>query len=132
MSYLHTAHTSSALGVTDSPGNLLEAYLYSSYGETQVLAPDSSTRTVSSAGNRCGFDDEVFDSASGIYFMGARVYRPSWGRFLSPDPIGSRADQNLYAYVGARPTTYADPSGLSEKQNQTAETAPNSSSPYTS
>ncbi|MGA8272365.1 MAG: RHS repeat-associated core domain-containing protein [Candidatus Sulfotelmatobacter sp.] len=117
VSYLHTAHSGSALGVTDSQGNLLEAYRYRSYGDTEVLAPNATTRTASSVGNRYGFGDYIYDSATGVYFLGARAYRPSWGRFLSPDPVGSLSGSNLYVYAAAMPTTHSDPSGLSEKQN---------------
>jgi uncharacterized protein RhaS with RHS repeats len=49
--------------------------------------------------------------------MGARNYKPSWGRFLSPDPIGLAGGINLFAFVGASPLTRSDPSGLSEKKN---------------
>lgn len=43
----------------------------------------------------------------------ARHYDPTIGRWTSKDPIGfNGGDTNLYAYVGANPMSYIDPSGL--------------------
>jgi hypothetical protein len=37
---------------------------------------------------------------------------PTWGRFISEDPIGiDSGDTNLYAYVFNNPTTFIDPTG---------------------
>jgi hypothetical protein len=42
--------------------------------------------------------------------MGARYYQPELGRWTQPDPSGQ--DANAYAYVGANPVNFVDPSGL--------------------
>jgi len=42
----------------------------------------------------------------------ARYYDPKIGRFISADPIGFAGGLNFYGYVGNRPLTYLDPSGL--------------------
>jgi RHS repeat-associated protein len=51
----------------------------------------------------------------GLVHMNGRVYDPTLGRFLSPDPlIGDPADSqsvNPYAYVGNRPLNAIDPTG---------------------
>ena len=42
-----------------------------------------------------------------------RWYRPKWGRYTQPDPLGSSADLlNLYAYARANPSSFVDPWGL--------------------
>jgi len=47
--------------------------------------------------------------------MGARMYDPELGRFISPDTIipdpGNPQDLNRYAYVRNNPLAYVDPSG---------------------
>ena len=49
---------------------------------------------------------------TGLYYFKARVYAPSLGRFLEPDPIGFAGGLNLYAYVGGDPINFTDPTGL--------------------
>ncbi|MGH7105061.1 MAG: RHS repeat-associated core domain-containing protein [Acetobacteraceae bacterium] len=60
------------------------------------------------------FDPETAGSAaqpSGLYDYRARIYSPTWGRFLQPDPLGYAGGSNLYAYVGNDPLNRTDPSG---------------------
>ena len=49
---------------------------------------------------------------------GGRVYDPTLGRFLSPDPLvgdrGSAQAWNGYSYVSNSPMSFVDPSGLSQ------------------
>ncbi|MFZ4768265.1 MAG: RHS repeat-associated core domain-containing protein, partial [Roseimicrobium sp.] len=40
-----------------------------------------------------------------------RVYDPIYGRFLQTDPVGTKDDLNLYAYVGNDPVNHTDPTG---------------------
>ncbi|MGE0254355.1 MAG: RHS repeat-associated core domain-containing protein [Alphaproteobacteria bacterium] len=59
-------------------------------------------------------DAETAGSAaqpSGLYYYRARMYSPTLGRFLQPDPIGLAGGPNLYAYVGNDPVNLVDPSG---------------------
>jgi hypothetical protein len=49
---------------------------------------------------------------SGLYYYRARMYSPTWGRFLQPDPIGYAGGANLYAYVNNDPVNNTDPQGL--------------------
>jgi RHS repeat-associated protein len=51
---------------------------------------------------------------SGLYYYRARMYSPTWGRFLQPDPIGYAAGNNLYAYVNNDPLNATDPDGLAQ------------------
>jgi RHS repeat-associated protein len=51
-----------------------------------------------------------------LYDFLAREYNPSWGRWLSPDPMGGNVlnpqSLNRYAYALNNPTTFTDPLGL--------------------
>jgi RHS repeat-associated protein len=60
---------------------------------------------------RFGYYTETPDL--GTYFLRARMYDPTTGRFLSRDPVGFAAgDPNLYRYVANSPLLFVDPSGL--------------------
>ncbi|NLD93286.1 MAG: RHS repeat-associated core domain-containing protein [Fibrobacter sp.] len=62
-----------------------------------------------------GFAGEygILREPNGLYYMNARYYDPTNGRFLSEDPIGlSGGDLTLYSYAGNNPVVFVDPSGL--------------------
>jgi RHS repeat-associated protein len=55
----------------------------------------------------------VIREPNGLYYMNARYYDPSTGRFLSEDPLGlGGGDLTLYSYAGNNPVVFVDPSGL--------------------
>lgn len=54
------------------------------------------------------------NGASGRYYNGFRWYRPLYGRYTQPDPVGyAGSAYNLYAYSSNNPYSYLDPLGLS-------------------
>ncbi|WP_234439459.1 MULTISPECIES: ricin-type beta-trefoil lectin domain protein [Streptomyces] len=62
-----------------------------------------------------GFLGATNDDASGFTPLGARLYDPVVGRFLSADPIVDLTDpqqSNGYAYAHNNPVTHSDPTGL--------------------
>lgn len=62
-----------------------------------------------------GFTGQTRDDASGFQPLGARLYDPVVGRFLSADPIVDLNDPlqtNGYAYAHNNPVSYSDPTGL--------------------
>ncbi|MFF0436165.1 ricin-type beta-trefoil lectin domain protein [Streptomyces sp. NPDC004327] len=63
-----------------------------------------------------GFLGKTRDDASGYQPLGARLYDPAVGRFLSADPVLDVNDPqqaNGYVYAQNNPVTYSDPSGMS-------------------
>ncbi|MFN3200998.1 MAG: phage baseplate assembly protein V [Bradymonadia bacterium] len=58
------------------------------------------------------------DPLTGIDFNRHRWYVPEWGRYLSPDPAGSKGGINRYAYAGGDPIGRIDPLGLSHTPNR--------------
>ena len=49
-----------------------------------------------------------YDQETGLHYNYFRDYDPSIGRYGQSDPIGLRAGNNTYAYVGGEPLTYSD------------------------
>lgn len=68
-------------------GDILERYHYSPYGEVDV--------TASSYDNHRLYTGAMYDSETGLYYLRNRYYDPRAGEFLTPDPLGDKAD--LYA-----------------------------------
>lgn len=84
---------------TNSTGQVVGSYSFNSFGAPQASNPTS---------NRYSFGGYQLDSASGLYYAGARYYDPSSGRFLSPDP---QAAVNPYPYAKNDPVDLLDPLG---------------------
>ena len=54
---------------------------------------------------------------TGFYWLGARYYEPTAGRFLSPDPFGHASDMSLYAFAHGDPVNSFDPDGRLATRN---------------
>jgi RHS repeat-associated protein len=80
------------------------SYTYEPYG-TQTFTGTAST-------NPFGFTAREFDAANGLQFNRARYTNPTFGRFVSEDPIDIAGGLNLYGYAGNAPTLFTDPLGL--------------------
>lgn len=62
-----------------------------------------------------GFVGGIINDQAGLTTIGAREYEPSFGRFLSRDPIADFTDPqqvNGYAYASNNPVAFSDPTGL--------------------
>ncbi|GGM36461.1 hypothetical protein GCM10011608_21370 [Micromonospora sonchi] len=80
------------------------------FGNVRSAATSGDLRT-----NR-GFLGAVRDDESGFVPLGARLYDPEVGRFLSADPVLDLMDpvqNNGYTYAHNNPVTHSDPTGLS-------------------
>jgi RHS repeat-associated protein len=102
--YYHTDHHESVIDMTDSAGNVVQKSSYDEYGN---LSAGSTPNT----GEQFQYTGRRYDPETGLYYYRARYYAPSIGRFLQADPIGSKDDLNLYAYVYNDPMDRVDPSG---------------------
>jgi len=99
-----TGHT---IALTDMAGTVVNSYAYEPFG--QILAEQETIAQPFKFVGAYG----VMAEPSGLYYMRARYYDPSVGRFISEDPIGfAGGDVNLSAYVGGNPLNRIDPSGL--------------------
>jgi len=108
-------------GTTGTAGNSLVQESFGAFGLRRqgnwaLGSPSSGDYATIAATTRHGFTfHEELDNV-GLIHMNGRVYDPNVGRFMSADPvIGDLADSqsiNAYAYVGNRPLSAIDPTGL--------------------
>ncbi len=92
------------IGITDESGASLARYRYGAFGE--LIAGDGAIA------NNILFSGKRYDSASGLYYFGARYYDASSGRFISRDPMGYIDGPNDYVLAMNNPLLWIDPYGL--------------------
>jgi RHS repeat-associated protein len=100
--YLHADERGTIIAASDNSGSAAaNIYTYGPYGEP----------TPGWTGSRFRYTGQTAIPEAHLYYYKARMYSPSLGRFLQTDPIGTKDDLNLYAYVGDDPIDRVDPSG---------------------
>ncbi len=105
--------------LTNSSGNIVEAYGCDAYGNTLIFtAADSSGNWWggSATQSNYGTNDIIFcgyrlDPETENYYVRNRFYSPTLGRWLTRDPIGYQGGVNLYEYVGGGAVSALDPDG---------------------
>jgi RHS repeat-associated protein len=102
----HFSPNGSTLALTDDTGATKNRYAYTVFGElTQEEAIPQPFKFVGQY--------SVMAEPNNLYYMRARYYDATLGRFLQQDPLGlDGGDINLYAYVGGNPVMFVDPGGL--------------------
>jgi len=101
--FLHTDERGSVVAVTNSSGTTLNVNGYDEYG-----IPSSANA------GRFQYTGQTWLPELGMYYYKARIYSPTLGRFLQPDPIGYGDGMNMYGYVGGDPVNGSDPTGTTE------------------
>jgi RHS repeat-associated protein len=85
---------------------VVNSYAYDPFG--QILGQQESVTQPFKYVGQYG----VMAEPNGLYYMRARYYDPTVGRFISEDPLGfGGGDVNLYAYVRNQPVNWIDPWG---------------------
>jgi len=106
-SYYHSDILGSTRALTNASAVTTDSYLYDAWGET--LAQSGSTTNPFLWIGSLGY---YYDSETGTYYVRARIYEPTVGRWLTADPADWIDYENLYAYSSANPVNDFDPSGL--------------------
>lgn len=117
--FVLTDHIGSSTTLLSDTGTVRTNLSFDAYGQRRganwsgATPPDG---TNIAATTRRGFTFHEQLDTVGLTHMNGRVYDPKLGRFLSVDPLmgdlGDSQSINPYAYVGNRPLTFTDPSGL--------------------
>ncbi|WP_252863357.1 RHS repeat-associated core domain-containing protein [Paenibacillus riograndensis] len=104
--YLYNGH-GDVVQIVDTSGAVINNYTYDEWGNI--------TSQVEGTSNSFKYSGEVYDAETGLYYLRARYYDPSMGRFLNEDTYEGQIDnpltQNLYTYVINNPLIYTDPTG---------------------
>ena len=92
--------------LTGSDGSIRNHYRYSAFGES-ITAEET-------VPNRLKYNAQMADELTGLYYLRARYYNASLGRFTQEDTIYNDG-LNLYAYCNSNPVMYSDPSGFAKE-----------------
>jgi RHS repeat-associated protein/uncharacterized repeat protein (TIGR01451 family) len=110
--FYHYDALGSIVALTDAAGKPQAAYAYDPWGNPLLNISDSVGTK-----NKLRFTGEELDPGTGLYYLRARYYDPSVGRFLSRDPLSrtpsNELSQSAYLYARNSPLYFIDPSGLS-------------------
>jgi RHS repeat-associated protein len=99
--YRHRDFRGNVSFVTDETGAVVTHYHYSAYGVKAVYGVQVDAHTFV-GGQEIG----------ALMILGARIYDPAVGRFLSPDPVFELL--NPYSYTFGNPVFYWDPDGAKQ------------------
>ncbi|RKP54133.1 RHS repeat protein [Cohnella endophytica] len=104
--YLYNGH-GDVIQMIDTSGKVVNSYEYDEWGNI--------TQQTEEVANEFKYAGEIYDKETGLYYLRARYYDPSMGRFINEDTyegqINNPLTLNLYTYVFNNPLRFWDPSG---------------------
>jgi RHS repeat-associated protein len=107
-SYYQQDGLNSVTSLSNPTGSLASTYTFDSFGKLNA--------STGSLVNPFQYAGREFDLQTGIYEYRARYFDPSFGRFLTEDPLAFKAGANFYRYVRNRAASLIDPTGLYSMQ----------------
>ncbi len=113
--YYHHDRLGSVTEVTNLIGDVVQRYVYDSFGNTSIYNKDGTAITESSTDylkTPYTFTGRERDSETGLHYHRARYYNPTTGRWISSDPTEFESgDSNFYRYVFNNSINFNDPDG---------------------
>jgi RHS repeat-associated protein len=109
--YYHRDPLNTVTDVTNASGVAQWKYEYEAYGAERTATNVSGTAPE----NRLRFNSQYLDPETFHYYLRARQYDPTTGRFGALDPVENSLTapyDGAYVYVNGQPTLGADPLGL--------------------
>ena len=103
------------LGIFNSAGTLVVRYSYDAWGNS--ISRSGSMANTLGIYNPFRYRGYYYDNETGMYYLNARYYNPSWCRFISADEPqylgadGLAVGYNLFCYCFNDPVNYADHTG---------------------
>ncbi|MBX3707646.1 MAG: VCBS repeat-containing protein [Pseudomonadales bacterium] len=118
--YLLTDHLGSVDVVVNAAGSIVQSMAFDPFGRRRsptnyAALADSTIWSFDTTRTTRGYTGHEQLDPVGLVHMNGRVYDPTLGRFLSPDPFvqdpSNTQSLNRYTYVFNNPLSYTDPSG---------------------
>ena len=109
--YLKNGHGDVTGVYSTQTNSLKKSYAYDPFGS--IVNPENINEILPEDPNDTNpyrYAGEYYDRETGNYYLRARYYAPSYGRFTQIDPI--RDGTNWYIYCDNDPVNRVDPSGL--------------------
>lgn len=101
-------HLGSSLLELDNDAQIISQEGYYPFGGTSWWAARNAVEASYKTVRYSGKERDV----TGLYYYGLRYYAPWLQRWINPDPAGTVAGLNVYAFVGNNPISAADRNGL--------------------
>jgi RHS repeat-associated protein len=117
--FLHDDGLGSVQAVTNETGALLERLWYEPFGQHVDPANPEVTVTPAMKSVNDGFTGQFEDPDLRLINMKGRIYDPTVGHFLTPDPLIQdplwSESLNRYSYAWNNPLKWVDPSGFQDE-----------------
>ncbi len=101
------------IGYWNETGSLAAEYAYDAFGNT-IYSSGSMSAVFPHR-----FSTKYYDTETDLYYYGYRYYSPSFGRWISRDPIGEEGGNNMYQFNSNTPMGIYDCLGLAGVEHLT-------------
>jgi len=117
MRYFHKDHLGSIAAITNEAGAPIERFAYEAFGKRRFPSGTADpANTLFGITTERGFTEHEHLDEIGLIHMNGRVYDPTLGRFMTPDPTVAYPYNlqsfNRYSYVLNNPLRFIDPTGF--------------------